>query len=129
MNLNHVAKKPFIDLFYKKPTMPNLLKAALYDAGTVVGSTVVGSRAVLRFNTELQRANDAQLNEAVKLIKEVKNNGNHITAMLSYSDLLQLGGYTAVEYCGGPSMLFKMGRVDVETEGEASNTLAIVPET
>jgi len=41
MNLNHVAKKPFIDLFYKKPTMPNLLKAALYDAGTVVGSTVV----------------------------------------------------------------------------------------
>lgn len=83
----------------------------------------------MRFNTELQRANDAQLNEAVKLIKEVKNNGNHITAMLSYSDLLQLGGYTAVEYCGGPSMLFKMGRVDVETEGEASNTLAIVPET
>jgi len=48
--------------------------------------------------------------------------------MLSYSDLLQLGGYTAVEYCGGPSMLFKMGRVDVETEGEASNTLAIIPE-
>lgn len=48
--------------------------------------------------------------------------------MLSYSDLIQLGGYTAVEYCGGPSMLFKMGRQDVETEGEASNALAIVPE-
>ena len=47
-----------------------------------------GSRAVLRFNTELQRANDSQLNEVVKLIKEVKKNGNHITEMLSYSDLL-----------------------------------------
>ncbi len=38
--------------------------------------------------------------------------------MLSISDLLQLGGYTAVEYCGGPSMIFRMGRKDVETEGE-----------
>jgi len=53
MNLNQVAKKPFIDLFYRKPHMPHFLKAALYDAGTLVGSTVVGSRAVLRFNTEL----------------------------------------------------------------------------
>ena len=87
-----------------------------------------GSRAVLRFNTELQRANDPQLNEAMKLIQQVKVDGNHITAMLSYSDLIQLGGYTAVEYCGGPSMLFKMGRQDVETEGEASNALAIVAE-
>lgn len=87
-----------------------------------------GSRAVLRFNTELQRANDPQLNEAMKLIAQVKKHGNHITAMLSHADLIQLGGYTAVEYCGGPSMLFKMGRVDVETEGEASNALAIIPD-
>lgn len=41
MNLNQVAKKPFIDLFYRKPFMPIFLKAALYDAGTLVGSTVV----------------------------------------------------------------------------------------
>ena len=41
MNLNHIAKKPFIDLFYRKPCMPHLLKAALYDSGTVVGSSVV----------------------------------------------------------------------------------------
>lgn len=64
----------------------------------------------------------------MKLIKQVKEDGNHITAMLSYSDIIQLGGYTAVEYCGGPSMIFKMGRQDVETEGEASNALAIVPD-
>lgn len=45
--------------------------------------------------------------------------------MLSISDLIQLGGYTAVEYCGGPSMIFRMGRKDVETEGEASDALTI----
>ncbi len=47
--------------------------------------------------------------------------------MLSYSDLIQLGGYAAVEYAGGPSMVFRMGRVDAEesevpkhTEGSGS---------
>lgn len=39
--------------------------------------------------------------------------------MLSYSDLIQLGGYTAVEYTGGPVMNFRMGREDAE-EKEAS---------
>jgi len=84
-----------------------------------------GSQGVLRFNTELQRAQNPQLNLAMKEILDVKKNGNHITAILSISDLIQLAGYTAVEYCGGPSMIFKMGRQDVETEGEASKSLSI----
>ena len=62
---------------------------------------------------------------AAKLISDLKETGNHITAMLSYSDLIQLAGYTAVEYCGGPTMIFRMGRQDVQTEGEASDALAI----
>jgi len=32
MNLNHIAKKPFFDLFYRTPCMPIMLRAALYDA-------------------------------------------------------------------------------------------------
>lgn len=32
MNLNHIAKKPFFDLFYRTPCMPVMLRAALYDA-------------------------------------------------------------------------------------------------
>jgi catalase (peroxidase I) len=52
-------------------------------------------------------------------------NGNHITAMLSFNDLLQLAGYTAVEYCGGPSMIFRMGRKDIQTEAEAGNAIAV----
>ncbi len=80
---------------------------------------------MIRFDTELQRARNNQYNIAVQIIKDVKENGNHITEMLSYSDLIQLAGYTAVEYCGGPSMIFRMGREDVDTEGEASEALAI----
>ena len=34
MNLNHIAKKPFFDLFYARPVMPALLRAAVYDATT-----------------------------------------------------------------------------------------------
>lgn len=79
----------------------------------------------MRFNSELERASNPQLNKALKMIKDIKENGNHITAMLSYSDLLQLGGYTAVEYCGGPSMIFRMGRRDAESEGSASDAVAV----
>ena len=32
MNLNHIAKKPFFDLFYRTPCMHVMLRAALYDA-------------------------------------------------------------------------------------------------
>ena len=42
--------------------------------------------------------------------------GNHITAMLSVSDLIQIGGASAVEYCGGPYINVKIGRKDVEDD-------------
>jgi len=38
--------------------------------------------------------------------------------MLSMADLIQLGGYAAVEYCGGPSMIFQMGRTDIKSEAD-----------
>ena len=37
---------------------------------------------------------------------------------MSQSDLLQLAGYAAVEYCGGPAMIFSMGRKDIGAEGD-----------
>ena len=40
--------------------------------------------------------------------------------MLSYADIIQLGGYAAVEYTGGPSMVFRMGRKDAEESEIAS---------
>ena len=60
---------------------------------------------------------------AMDIIKEAKLKGNHITEMLSMNDLIQLAGYTAVEYCGGPAMVFRMGRTDVsETDTTALTT-------
>ena len=63
-------------------------------------------------------AQSNELNFAVKQIQEIKKTGNHITARLSHADLIQLGGYAAVEYCGGPAMIFNMGRRDIDSEGD-----------
>lgn len=53
MNLNHIAKKPFFDLFYAKPVMPALLRAAVYDA-TAFNSdgTSRGPRGSLMLNNQ-----------------------------------------------------------------------------
>ena len=84
---------------------------------------------MLRFKSELDRSKDQKLSLAVKIINDVKQHGNHVTAMLSMNDLLQLGGYTAVEYCGGPSMIFRMGRKDIDSETEAGNQIAIASDS
>lgn len=42
MNLNHIAKKPFFDLFYRTPCMALLLRAAFHDAGTYCSETKTG---------------------------------------------------------------------------------------
>lgn len=44
---------------------------------------------------------------AIDEVVGIKEDGNHITAMLSVADLIQLGGYCAVEYCGGPVINFR----------------------
>ena len=56
-------------------------------------------------------------------VLSIKKEGNHITELLSVADLIQLGGYCAVEYCGGPAIPFKycfihcrMGRKDCDGE-------------
>jgi hypothetical protein len=45
---------------------------------------------------ELKRHENAGLEFAMEHIHEIQEDGNHITALLSYSDLIQLGGYAAV---------------------------------
>ncbi len=113
MNLNHIAKKPFFDLFYRQPCMALLLRGAFHDAGTFCQtSKTAGPRGTLRFDQA--RLEGTGLEFAMEHIEEIKHDGNHITALLSYSDLIQMGGYAAVEYAGGPAMLFRMGRVDAE---------------
>ena len=55
----------------------------------------------------------------VKQVREIKETGNHITDKMTLADLIQLGGYAAVEYCGGPSMELRIGRTYVTSEGDA----------
>lgn len=42
MNLNHIAKKPFFDLFYRTPCMALMLRGAIHDAGTYSAETKKG---------------------------------------------------------------------------------------
>ena len=57
-----------------------------------------------------------ELKEAMAEIKKIRIQGNHLTAEMTHADLIQLGGYAAVEYCGGPQMVFRMGRLDIQGE-------------
>ena len=40
--------------------------------------------------------------------------------MLSYADLIHLGGYAAIEYTGGPILNFRMGRPDATEEATST---------
>jgi hypothetical protein len=68
---------------------------------------------------QLEITHSADLKFAKAQIAEISEIGNHVTHMLSFADLIQLGGFAAVEYCGGPTMELRMGRNDVESEGDA----------
>jgi len=64
--LNHIAKKPFFDLFYRTPCMHIMLKAALHDAGTYEASSNTGGpRGSLRFKNELSRPENKGLKFAI----------------------------------------------------------------
>ena len=121
MNINHIAKKPFFDLFYRTPCMPTMLRLALTDAasfkqdGSLQGPTGLLMHSAVKKNPELVTA--------LHHITDMKEEGNHITEMLSISDLIQMGGYAAVEYCEGPSMIFRMNRDYVE-DGEVAKVMA-----
>jgi len=82
-----------------------------------------GSRALLKYSKQLTKPENKGLQYAIDQIEDIKHDGNHITALLSYADLIQLGGYAAVEYTGGPSLIFRMGRIDAE-ESETNARLA-----
>lgn len=121
MNINHIAKKPFFDLFYRTPCMPTMLRLALTDAasfnndGSLQGPTATLDHHCIKKSPELE--------EALRHITDIKHEGNHITEMLTVSDLIQMGGYAAIEYCEGPSMLFRMGRF-TELDKEVAQNVA-----
>ena len=117
MNIRSIARKPFFDFLFLQPFMPQLLRIAMSDALTFNPKIeTTGPRAHFNFNKFRKLKVNSGLNNAFKIVKEIKEEGNHITERLSISDLIQLGGASAVEYCGGPFIDLKVGRQDLEDE-------------
>jgi len=70
--LNHIAKKPFFDLFYMRPIMPQLLRAAIYDASILnLDGSKRGSQATAGLKNQLEIAGSKELNEAMKEFKSL----------------------------------------------------------
>ncbi|MCI04768.1 ascorbate peroxidase, partial [Trifolium medium] len=68
-----------------------------------------GANGSLRFEAELKHGANAGLVNALKLLQPIKDKYSGVT----YADLFQLAGATAVEEAGGPKIPMKYGRVDV----------------
>ena len=122
MNIRSIARKPFFDFMYLSPMMPQLLRIALSDALTFNPKIETsGPRGHFNFSKFRKLKVNSGLNKAFKVIKEIKEEGNHITERLSTSDLIQIGGASVIEYCGGPYIELKVGRVDIEDEHLAAD--------
>jgi catalase (peroxidase I) len=114
MNISIIARRPFFDLFYKSPSMPSFLRLALIDSLSFDSNKSIGGPINNFLNHKFlkQRINQG-LKPFLKEINEIHNEGNHITSMLSVSDLIQIGGAAAIEYSGGPKISVKTGRPEV----------------
>ncbi len=66
MNINHIAKKPFFDLFYTTPCMAQLLRAAFNDALTFDAANGTGGpNGSIRNKQMLHRNENAGLQFAL----------------------------------------------------------------
>lgn len=108
MNIRVLAKKPFYDLFYLAPTMPNFLRLALIDSLSYNSTSNSGGTLNNFDNYHFKKQYICKgLSKTLKDINEISKDGNHITVMLSKADLIQIGGAAAIEYTGGPEIDIK----------------------
>ena len=108
MNISSIARKPFYDKFFLKPTMPGFLRLALSDSLSFDPSHKSGG-AINNFNDHhfAKLKINSGLKKFLKDVVELHEKGNHITTMLSKADLIQIAGASSVEYCGGPKINIK----------------------
>ncbi|CAJ1974243.1 unnamed protein product [Sphenostylis stenocarpa] len=108
------AREDIKELLRSKFCHPILIRLGWHDAGTYNKNIEEwpqrgGANGSLRFEVELKHAANAGLVNALKLLQPIKDKYSGVT----YADLFQLAGATAVEEAGGPKLPMKYGRVDV----------------
>ncbi|KAK8465612.1 hypothetical protein PHAVU_009G126500 [Phaseolus vulgaris] len=108
------AREDIKELLRSKFCHPILIRLGWHDAGTYNKNIEEwpqrgGANGSLRFEIELKHAANAGLVNALKLLQPIKEKYSGVT----YADLFQLAGATAVEEAGGPKLPMKYGRVDV----------------
>ncbi|TKY74259.1 L-ascorbate peroxidase T [Spatholobus suberectus] len=108
------AREDIKELLRSKFCHPILIRLGWHDAGTYNKNIEEwpqrgGANGSLRFEIELKHAANAGLVNALKLLQPIKDKYSGVT----YADLFQLAGATAVEEAGGPKIPMKYGRVNV----------------
>jgi len=91
---------------------PILLRLAWHDAGTFDESATKwpdcgGANGSIRFDPEINHGANAGLAKGLFYLKPFHNK----FPRLSWADLIQLGGATAIECAGGPKVPMRYGRV------------------
>nr|AII99884.1 peroxidase [Cicer arietinum] len=108
------AREDIKELLRTKYCHPLMIRLGWHDAGTYNKNIEEwpqrgGANGSLRFEAELKHGANAGLVNALKLLQPIKDKYSGVT----YADLFQLAGATAVEEAGGPKIPMKYGRVDV----------------
>ncbi|XAR62817.1 L-ascorbate peroxidase [Bertholletia excelsa] len=108
------AREDIKELLRTKFCHPILVRLGWHEAGTHNKDIEEwpqrgGANGSLRFEIELKHAANAGLVNALKLLQPIKDKYSSVT----YADLFQLAGATAIEEAGGPKIPMKYGRVDV----------------
>ncbi|KAG5544455.1 hypothetical protein RHGRI_017022 [Rhododendron griersonianum] len=101
-------------MVYISPNINATVRLGWHEAGTYNKDIEEwpqrgGANGSLRFEVELKHAANAGLLNALKLLQPIKEKYSGVT----YADLFQLAGATAIEEAGGPKIPMKYGRVDV----------------
>ena len=111
-SLYNTIKSKYFSLYNQTNVTPLMLRFAWHDAGTYDKSSKTGGpNGSIRFDKELSQGANNGLLYARQQVDEIKKS----FANVSYADLIQIAGTTAVEYAKGPIIPFRFGRVDASS--------------